>query len=230
LLHTPSDAVSAHDLQTPVQAVSQQTPCSQKLDRHSSFFVQSAPFGLRPQDPFWHTAGAWHWLSFVHDALHASMVGPHANGKHAVVGGVTHAPLPSQEDSGVNWLDAEGQVAGLQGVPDGHRWQAPASHLPLVPQVDAACIAHSPDGSFAPVATFEQTPSIPATHDLQAVLQAESQQTPCAQKPLWHSSGDEQVAPWPPLPHEFIRHWFVGGFRHWVSLVQALKQREPLQT
>ena len=57
LLHTPSDAVSAHDLQIPVQAVSQQTPCSQKFDRHSSFFVQSAPLGLRPQDPFTHTAG-----------------------------------------------------------------------------------------------------------------------------------------------------------------------------
>ena len=158
------------------------------------------------------------------------MLAPHVYGKQGVVAGVTQAPLPSQVDSGVNWLDADGHVAGLHGVPEPHRWQAPASHLPLVPHVDASWTAHRPDGSFAPVATFEQTPSIPATHDLQAVLQAESQQTPCAQKPLWHSSGDEQVAPWPPLPHEFMRHWFVGGFRHWVSLVQALKQREPLQT
>ena len=123
------------------------------------------------------------------------MLAPHVYGKHGVVAGVTHVPLPSQADSGVNWLDADGHVAGLHGVPEPHRWQAPASHLPLVPHVDASWTAHRPDGSFAPVATFEQTPSIPATHDLQAVLQAESQQTPCAQKPLLHSAPAPQAAP-----------------------------------
>src|SRR5689334_16107454 len=35
LLHTPFELPSAHDLQTPEQADSQQTPCSQKLERHS---------------------------------------------------------------------------------------------------------------------------------------------------------------------------------------------------
>jgi hypothetical protein len=59
LLHTPADAVSAHDLQMPVHAVWQQTPCSQKPERHSFLFVQIAPGALRPQKPPVHTAGVW---------------------------------------------------------------------------------------------------------------------------------------------------------------------------
>ena len=60
LLHTPADAVSAQDLQMPVQSVWQQTPCSQKLERHSFLFAQIAPAGLRPQKPPVHTAGGRH--------------------------------------------------------------------------------------------------------------------------------------------------------------------------
>jgi hypothetical protein len=71
LLHVPRDCVSAHDLQTPVQVVSQQTPCSQKVERHSSLVAHSAPFGLRPQNPPTHAAGGRQSPSTVHDALHA---------------------------------------------------------------------------------------------------------------------------------------------------------------
>src|SRR6476469_8950497 len=96
LLHVPGDAVSAQDLQTPVHAVWQQTPCSQKFERHSSCLRQTAPFGLRPQDPFTHTAGDWHWLSAVHDGRHA--FAPQVNGKQGFAAGVTHVPAPSQVD------------------------------------------------------------------------------------------------------------------------------------
>ena len=118
MLHVPRDAVSAHDLQTPVHADSQQTPCSQKLERHSSFLRQTAPFGLRPQDPFMHTAGDWHWLSAVHDGRQAPA--PQVNGKQAFAAGVTQVPAPLQVDRGVAcWVDA-GHVAALHGVPEPH--------------------------------------------------------------------------------------------------------------
>ncbi len=71
LLHVPRDALSAHDLQIPVQAVWQQMPCSQKPDRHWSLLAQIAPIGLRPQDPLVHRAGARQSPSDVHDALQA---------------------------------------------------------------------------------------------------------------------------------------------------------------
>ena len=226
LLHEPRDAVSAQDLQMPVHADSQQTPCSQKLERHSSFLRQTAPFGLRPQDPFMQTAGDWHLLSAVHDGRHASV--PQVNGKQAFAAGVTHVPAPSQVDSGVACWVADGQVAARHAVPETHLWQAPASHLPFVPHVDASCTAQMPAGSFVPVATFTQLPSMAATHDLHAPVHAWSQQTPCAQKLLLHSSGAEHIAPRSFLPQEFVMQLF--GVRHCTLVLHALKQREPLQT
>jgi hypothetical protein len=69
---------------------------------------------------------------------------------------------------------------------------------------------------------------MPATHDLQAPSQAVSQQTPCAQNVLRHSAPDEHDAPGSFSPHEFVAH--VNGVKHWLLLVQALKQRAaPLQ-
>ena len=83
----------------PVHADWQQTPCSQNAERHSFLLRQTAPFGLRPQDPFTHTAGNWHWLSAVHDGRHA--FAPHVKGKQGFAAG-RHA-LP-------------GAVAGRQRV------------------------------------------------------------------------------------------------------------------
>jgi hypothetical protein len=177
LLHTPREVFSAHDLQMPVQADAQQMPCSQKPDRHSFLLPQVAPFGLRPQEPFTHTAGDRQSPSAMHDGLHCPV--PQVYGKQVDEGGVTHAPVASHCEIGVNWLVVDGHAAVLQVVPVGHFWQAPApSHLPFVPQVDASCATQRPAGSFSPAATFQQTPSMPATHDLQAVSQAELQQTP----------------------------------------------------
>jgi hypothetical protein len=142
--------------------------------------------------------------------------------------GVWQLPAPSQVDSAVNRLLEVGQVADMQGVPAVHFWQAPAWHLPLVPQVDASWIAHIPVGSGAAFVTSVQTPGVPAMHDLHAVLHALSQQTPCAQNLLPHSFGSEQEAPGPFNPHELLMQ--VLGDTHWLSLVHALKQRAlPLQ-
>jgi hypothetical protein len=80
-----------------------------------------------------------------------------------------------------------------------------------------------PVGSGAPLVTSVQTPTVPAMHDLQALLQALSQQTPWAQNPLRHSIGPEHDAPGSFSPHELLMQ--VLGGTHWLSLVQALKQR-----
>jgi len=137
------------------------------------------------------------------------------------------SPAPLHVDSAVEALVVAAQVGSMQGVPEPHFWQAPASHLPLVPQVACACTWQRPAGSWVPVATFVQTPSMPAMHDLHEVLQAVSQQTPCAQKVLRHSLGAEQEAPFSLRPHEFAAQ--VNGGTHWLLAVQALKQRVPLQ-
>jgi hypothetical protein len=124
-------------------------------------------------------------------------------------------------------LFVDGQVAGMQAVPGMCFWQAPAWHLPLVPQVDGSVTGHMPVGSVAPPVTSVQLPAVPAMHDLQAVLQALSQQTPWAQKVLRHSFPAEQEAPSCFSPHELLTQ--VLGGTHWLSFVQAVKQRVPLQ-
>jgi hypothetical protein len=119
--------------------------------------------------------------------------------------------------------------SGKHGVPDGHLWQAPApSHRPLVPQVDWSAVGQLPDGSSVPAGTSEQTPRTTEMQVLHAVLQAVSQQTPCAQKLLRHSVASEQAAPFSFSPHEFRAQ--VNGVTHWLLVVQAVKQRGPLQT
>src|SRR5215471_4048395 len=193
LLQTPRDAVSAHDLQIPVQAVWQQIPCSQKVDRHSSLLVQMAPAGLRPQSPFAQVAGGRQSASAVHVALQAAV--PQRYGKQDDVPGTTQVPAPSQLDSAVNRLVVVGQVAGMQGVFAAHFWQAPAWHRPFRPQVDWSSGVHWPVGSRAPPVTSVHWPSWPTLHDLHAPVQAWSQQTPWAQKLLLHSFGSEQDAP-----------------------------------
>ena len=116
LLHVPREASSAHDLQIPLHAVWQQTPCSQNPERHSCAPKQAAPGGLSPQVPLVQTAGGLHWASVVHEGLHA--FAPHWYGKQSVAAGVTQAPAPLHVDSAVNRLVTAGHVGSRQGVPE----------------------------------------------------------------------------------------------------------------
>jgi len=59
----PPVPVSAHDMQFPVHAVRQQTPCAQNPLLHSLPAVQTAPSGFRPQ------LDAVQTLPVVHSAL-----------------------------------------------------------------------------------------------------------------------------------------------------------------
>ena len=123
-VHVPAACGSAHDRHMPAHAVLQQTPCAQKLDAHSLFSAHAAPGDLRPHRPFAQTAGASQSASPAHVALQAAA--PHANGKHDVAAGVTHAPAPSQVAPGVNVVVEVGQVESWQAVPFGYFWHAPA--------------------------------------------------------------------------------------------------------
>ncbi len=85
-----------------------------------------------------------------------------------------------------------------------------------------------PAGSLAPLATVVQVPSEPESpHDMQLPLQALSQQTPWAQKPDLHWLPTEQAPPLLASPQELMAQRF--GVRHWVSALQAMKHRVPLQ-
>jgi hypothetical protein len=113
--HVPSAEASAQDMQLPMQAVRQQTPCEQKPVAHSVPSPQVAPGDLRPHDPPAHTDGAWQSASALHVPLHAAT--PHLYGAHEVDVGFTQVPAPSQAEPGVNVVEPAGQEASAQGVP-----------------------------------------------------------------------------------------------------------------
>jgi hypothetical protein len=116
--HVPSELCSAHDLQVPLQALSQHTPCAQKPLPHSSAPAQVWPRPLRPHDPLAHTAGAAQSASEAQVALQTAA--PHWNGKHELPGGVTQVPVPSHDDAGVKFVVPPGQVESLQPVPSAY--------------------------------------------------------------------------------------------------------------
>src|SRR5262245_48032998 len=98
------------------------------------------PSPLRPHEPFVPTAGDAQSTSVVQAALHTRP--PHLKGKHELAGGVRQAPAPSQLEPGVNAVVCTGQIESLHAVPSAYFWQAPAWHLPFVPQLTAPVSAH----------------------------------------------------------------------------------------
>ena len=83
-----------------------------------------------------------------------------------------------------------------------------------------------------PDATLLQVPTLPARlQDLQAVLHALLQQTPCAQKPLTHSVPTLQVAPGGLRPQLLIMPFMpqMLGVMQSAVTVQALKHFVALQ-
>ena len=129
----PSSPGSAQDLQLPLQSLVQQTPCEQMPLPHSPRVPQTAPGGLRPQEPALHEAGGAQSASAVQVDLQAAT--PQPKGKQETAAGVTQVPAPSQVDTGVSVVPVAGQLASRQGLPWAYFWQAPASHFPVVPQV-----------------------------------------------------------------------------------------------
>jgi hypothetical protein len=147
---------SAHDLQALAQAVAQQTPCAQLFDTHSERSEQKAPFGFFPHELLTQTFPFEQFASAVQLPKH--LLPLHAKGTHAIASGATQLPLALQVASGVYLLFS--QCSAAQTVPIFQRRQPPApSHLPSVPQVEAACVWHMFRMSASPLATGVHVPS-----------------------------------------------------------------------
>ena len=153
---------------------------------------------------------------------------PQRNGKQETAAGVTQLPAPSQVDWRVSVVVPAGQLAATHAVPSAYFWQAPASHLPLVSQLEASRSTQACAGSGAPVGTFVQIPIDPdRAQDRHALAQAVAQQTPCAQLLEVHSPPFEQKAPFGFLPHELPTQTLP--VEQFASTVHAPKHWLPLQ-
>ncbi len=222
----PAAPVSAQDIQVPLHAVPQQTPWAQMVLLHSVPLEQTAPFGLSPHDPEIQEAGIAQSLSVAQVALQALV--PQVNGKQDDEAGTPQVPAPSQVPPGVKVVPVGGQVAPWQEVPCWYFSQAPAWHLPSVPQLAAPLSMQLPAGS-GPEATAVHWPIVPViAHDRQAPVQAVVQQTPWAQNVDWHSALVEQKAPIGLRPQELAVQTFPE--EQALLSLQLEKQRAPLQT
>jgi hypothetical protein len=175
----PAAPASAQDMQDPPQGVPQQTPWAQMVLLHSVPLEQTAAFGLSPQEPPMQEAGMAQSLSELQVALQA--LAAQANGKQEDEVGIPQVPAPSQVPPGVKVVPVGGQVAAWQEVPCWYFSQAPAWHLPSVPQLAGPLSVQLPAGS-GPEATAVHCPIVPViAQERQAPVQAVAQQTPWAQ-------------------------------------------------
>jgi hypothetical protein len=97
----PALPPTAHDLQSPSQAVMQQVPCAQAPELQSSSAEQPAPIGFLPQLPFTQLFPGVQSVSAVQLCLHCPL-GPQTYGAHDRAGVLTQVPLPSQRPAKVS--------------------------------------------------------------------------------------------------------------------------------
>jgi hypothetical protein len=105
----------AQKLHLPSQALSQQTPSTQKPDAHSPAPPQDWPMPLGPQLPAWQLAGARHWLSSAHDPRQAPC--SQTNGAQDRAVPATQLPCSLQTLAGLRLAPVHD--AGWQMVPAG---------------------------------------------------------------------------------------------------------------
>jgi len=193
--------------QPPVQAVAQQTLSTQWPEPQSASALQAAPLALGPHEPgivlVSQLFGGEHCVASLQEPKQAVRSGLQTYGAQEIAVGVTHAPAPSQCDSGVTLLVLALQLLAAQVTPAAYFWQPPIpSHLPLVPQVEVACVAQMPCGSGLLAGTDVQVPlplKLQATHP---PLQAVAQHTLSTQWPEPHSASEVHAVPLTLGPHE----------------------------
>jgi hypothetical protein len=112
--HLPRASGLAQKVHLPVQALSQQTPSTQKLEAHWLLAVQSWPSPLGPQLPFTQALGGMH-LSLPVQLLRQAPASQ-VEGAQESATPCTQVPSPSQRPAGVN-LSLPSQLASLQTVP-----------------------------------------------------------------------------------------------------------------
>jgi hypothetical protein len=182
-----------------LHAVAQQTPSAQTPDWHSAPLVHAAPLPSGSvHAPWLHTKPAAQSAAVAHVVKQAPPL--HAYGAQSVPPEASpHVPDPSQicAFTTVPW-----QTVAPQLVPAAHSSHAPAPlQAPSVPQVDAACCAHSLSGSvpaaIGPHTPFAPPPFFAVLHAWQSPVHALLQHTPSAQKPLAQSDPTEHGPPSP---------------------------------
>jgi hypothetical protein len=132
----------------------------------------------------------------VQVVLHFAAVVSQRYGSQSELVTERQTPAPSHVRCGVCVEPV--QVAAAHCVPVGQERHAPAPlHVPSVPQVVAAVVAHWVAGVGAvPFATLLQVPTLPViAHDLHVPVHAWLQQYPWAQNPESHSVAIVQALP-----------------------------------
>ena len=137
-----------------------------------------------------------------------------------------HVPAPSHARPSVCSVAFAGHEGGAHGVPAAKSSQAPLpSQNPVVAQVAAPAFAHALVGSAPPLGTGAQVPAVVVrAHERHVPVQAVRQQTPCAQKPLPHSTPSAHVAPGPLRPQDPALH--TAGASQSASAAQLALQAE----
>jgi hypothetical protein len=127
----------------------------------------------------------------------AHAVAPQRYGAHGVLLPALQVPAPLHAGAAV-WFPPEHDPAP-HTVPESQSRQAPALHLPSVPQLDAAVTAQRPRGSGLPFVASAHVPFVPPVsaleHAWHAPVHAVLQQTPSTQNPLEHWFCPPHVAP-----------------------------------
>lgn len=191
----PAEPESAQDLQSPAQAVWQQTPCWQNPELQSAAAMHGWPTGFLPHEFPEHGLGARHIMLVVHIVWQSPVAGLHTYGAHdwGAAGG-TQAPAPSQREANVR-VEPE-QLGGAHTAPAAWRRQPPVpSHEPSCLQLAGPSSLQLPRGS-SPEGTSAHVPTLPTRlHALHGAAQDSLQHTSSLQKPLSHSPAAAQGCP-----------------------------------
>jgi hypothetical protein len=193
----PPVPVSEHDMQVPVHAVLQQTPCAQNPLLHSPPAVHAAPSGFSPQ------LDAVQTLPLVQSALAVQLARQlpplHTYGAHGWDEPGVQVPAPSQRPASVSVDPAHDCMP--QARPGAYSRQAPAPlHDPSVPQLDAPESAHWFSGSVSAGTAVQMPGLVASAHDWQIPVHGPAQQTPCWHEPVAHSLPAAQGVPFTFLP------------------------------
>jgi len=229
-VHVPSMPGSAHDWQAPAQALSQHTPCAQKLEPHSLACEHEAPLFFGPHELTLQTFGMRQFVSVVQAPKHD--VPLQTYGLHGSESGATHWPVALQLAGGLYTFDVHD--SGAHSVPTLYFWQAPApSHLPFVEHAAAVRSVQSARGSTLPAGIDVHLPGAEAREQLRhAPVQVVSQQMLSTQWEDWHSASSEHGCPLPLGPHRPLTHtWPVSQslFVTQILLHASVTQRNGLQ-
>jgi hypothetical protein len=123
-VHLPRLLESEQVWHAPLQALSQQTPSTQKFEAHSVAAVQAWPGPRRPQLPLVQALPVTHWSLPVQMRTHSPLVASHFEGLHEMATPGTQVPSPSQVLGGTNWPVAS-HIPSAQTVSAGYFAQAP---------------------------------------------------------------------------------------------------------